>query len=184
MIYDAIPTLYDYMSITVYLRVLQLFAFMICNLCYIVSVLYYLNISFYTPFISFGRVWGVSQIKSGKGGKCSTRCYTAGLWVFLAEGLSRRQRAWPVGLPFLAAADAAIVQLLARLLQVKRSGQFLIYCISLPIKPFLEFILIFQRSPKPQKCQASQRTTNELRRFRNRLDSPRAHITNGQIHLR
>jgi len=58
MIYDAISILYDYMSITVYLRVLQSFAFTICNLCYIVSVLYYLNISFYTPFISFGRVWG------------------------------------------------------------------------------------------------------------------------------
>jgi len=50
MIYDAIPTLYDYMSVTVYLRVLQLFAFIICNLCYIVSVLYYLNISFYTLY--------------------------------------------------------------------------------------------------------------------------------------
>jgi len=61
MIYDAISILYDYMSITVYLRVLQSFAFTICNLCYIVSVLYYFNISFYTPFIYlFGRVWGVS----------------------------------------------------------------------------------------------------------------------------
>jgi len=56
MIYDAISILYDYMSITVYLRVLQSFAFM----SYIVGFLYYSHISIlHTLYFFLAGSWGV-----------------------------------------------------------------------------------------------------------------------------
>jgi len=79
----------------------RLFAFMTCNLCYIVSVLYYLNISFYTPFIFLAGSGGYVRLNPERGAGVAL---SATRRVFWPKALAAGQRAWPADLPFLTAA--------------------------------------------------------------------------------